>query len=114
MSFYTDLNNFHWIDTFWWLLSDEASHSSILHIQTRMFLTRQLQQMHKVLVHQDVLLGKRMKTILIKTNTNIRTGWKTCHNSQSLTHMFISSKAVLGVFFTTLTKASAPSTVTEL
>lgn len=32
----------------------------------------------------------------------------------SLTHMFISSSAVLGVFFTIFTKASAPSTVIEL
>lgn len=31
-----------------------------------------------------------------------------------LTHMLISSRAVLGVFFTTLTRASAPSTVNVL
>lgn len=39
----TDLNDFHWINTFWWLLSHEASYASILYIQTRMLLTRHLQ-----------------------------------------------------------------------
>lgn len=52
----TDLNNFHWIDTFWWFLSNEASHSSILYIQTRMLLTCYLQQMHKGFIHQHILL----------------------------------------------------------
>lgn len=61
----TDLDDFHWINTFWWLLSDEASHASILYFQTGMLLTRHLQQMHKVLIDQHILLIKKVIIIII-------------------------------------------------
>lgn len=56
----TDLDDFHWINTFWWLLSNKASYSSILYFQTGMLLTCQLQQMHEVLIDQHILLIKKV------------------------------------------------------
>lgn len=58
----TDLDDFHWINTFWWLLRDEASYTSILYIQTRMLLTCHFQQVHKILIYQHVLLSKQVET----------------------------------------------------
>lgn len=57
----TYLDDFHWINAFWWLLSNEASYPSILYIQTGMLLTCHLQQMHKGLIYQHILFGKEVK-----------------------------------------------------
>lgn len=54
-----DLDDFHWVDTFWWFLSNEASNASILDFQARMLLTRQLQQMHKVLIDKNILFVQK-------------------------------------------------------
>lgn len=54
-----DLDDFHRVNTFWWFLSNEASNASILDFQTRMLLTRQLQQMHKVLIDKDILFVQK-------------------------------------------------------
>lgn len=55
----SDLNDFHGINTFRWLLGNETSNSSILHFQTGVLETRDLQQMHKVVVDQNILFGRR-------------------------------------------------------
>lgn len=49
------LNDFHGVNAFARLFGDEASNASILHLQTGMFLTDQLQELHEVLIHQHVL-----------------------------------------------------------
>lgn len=54
-----DLDDFHRVNTFWWFLSNEASNASILDFQNRMLLTRQLQQMHKVLIDKDILFVQK-------------------------------------------------------
>lgn len=51
------LNDFHWIDTFRRLLGNEAANSSVLHFQTGVLVTRDLQQTHKVVVDQNILSG---------------------------------------------------------
>lgn len=57
----TNLNDFHWINTFEWFLSDKTSDPSILHIQTRMLLTCQVQKIYKVLIHQNILFRLKKK-----------------------------------------------------
>lgn len=54
----TDLDDLHWIYTLRWLLSNKSANSTILYIQPRMLLTCRLQQLHKVLIHQNILFGK--------------------------------------------------------
>lgn len=54
-----DLDDFHRVDTFRWLLSNEAADASVLYFQTGMLLTGQLQQMHKILIDKDILLVQK-------------------------------------------------------
>lgn len=54
-----DLDDFHRVNTFRWFLSNEAPDAPVLHFQARMFLTRQLQQKHEILIDKDILLVQK-------------------------------------------------------